>query len=207
MSGPTSSPDARIRVGPAGWLYADWTGIVYPKPAPRGFDPLAYLVHYFDTIEINSSFYRPPTLGTAPTWVERVRERERFLFTAKLWRRFTHEWEQSFTQAEVAEAGDPLKVLHDAGKLGVVLLQFPWSFRRTDANREWLDDVVRGFDVFPLVVEVRHDSWNTPEFYAELAGRRIGFYRRIMRGLQAKGARPGARHRGAIAPQPQGRRV
>jgi uncharacterized protein YecE (DUF72 family) len=174
MSVPTGSLDDCIRVGPAGWIYADWKGIVYPKPAPKGFDPLVYLAHYFDTIEINSSFYRPPRPETVRTWVERVRPHERFLFTGKLWRRFTHEREQLFTQAEVAEAGDPFKVLHDAGKLGAVLLQFPWSFRRTDANASG-STTSYGPEVFPLVVEIRHESRNVPDFYTELAERRIGF--------------------------------
>jgi uncharacterized protein YecE (DUF72 family) len=40
-----------IRVGPAGWKYKDWGGIVYPQSKPRGFDELAYLSAYFDTIE------------------------------------------------------------------------------------------------------------------------------------------------------------
>jgi len=47
-----------IRIGPAGWAYKDWEGIVYPKP--RGFDPVTYLARFFDTIKINSSFYGPP---------------------------------------------------------------------------------------------------------------------------------------------------
>ena len=50
-----------IRIGPAGWSYPDWEGQVYPKPKPRGFDPLRYLAQYFDTIEINSTFYRIPS--------------------------------------------------------------------------------------------------------------------------------------------------
>jgi uncharacterized protein YecE (DUF72 family) len=48
-----------IRFGPAGWSYKDWAGIVYPSPAPKGFDPLEYIAGYFDTIEVNSTFYRP----------------------------------------------------------------------------------------------------------------------------------------------------
>ena len=48
-----------IRFGPAGWDYPDWRGKVYPKPAPRGFDPLAYLATFFDVVEVNSTFYRP----------------------------------------------------------------------------------------------------------------------------------------------------
>jgi uncharacterized protein YecE (DUF72 family) len=56
-----------------------------------------------------------------------------------------------------------------------VLLQFPWSFRRTEENRQWLDDVTRAFEEFPLVVEVRHASWVVPEFYDALTERGIGF--------------------------------
>jgi uncharacterized protein YecE (DUF72 family) len=44
-----------IRIGPAGWKYKDWNGIVHPHPKPRGFDELAYLSEYFDIIEINTS--------------------------------------------------------------------------------------------------------------------------------------------------------
>jgi uncharacterized protein YecE (DUF72 family) len=72
-----------------------------------------------------------------------------------------------------------LDVLADAGRLGAVLVQFPWSFKRDDASREWLDDVTRAFGAggagYPLVLEVRHTSWDVPAFYAALAARGIGF--------------------------------
>ncbi len=48
-----------IRIGPAGWSYKDWQGIVYPAQRPAGFHELSFLANYFDTIEINVSFYRP----------------------------------------------------------------------------------------------------------------------------------------------------
>jgi hypothetical protein len=51
---PPNAP-LHIRIGPAGWSYPDWEGPVYPKPKPRGFDPLVYLAQSFDTIEINST--------------------------------------------------------------------------------------------------------------------------------------------------------
>src|SRR4029453_8319535 len=80
-----------IRIGPAGWSYKDWEGIVYPvKPGPR-FDALGYLAKFFDTIEINSSFYRPPTPSTTKAWSSRVAHNKNFQFTAKLYRVFTHE--------------------------------------------------------------------------------------------------------------------
>ena len=164
-----------IRVGPAGWSYKDWAGTVYPVPRPRGFDPLAYLSEYFDTIEINSTFYRPAAASTAEEWVRRVATRDRFRFTAKVWNRFTHERDSAFTRADVDAVHEGMAPLLDAGRLGALLLQFPWSFKRADDSRHWLDDVTRAFDRYPLVLEVRHESWNVPSFYQELADRGIGF--------------------------------
>ena len=62
-----------IRIGPAGWKYKDWEGVVYPQPAPRGFDPLSYIAEYFTTVEINSSYYGPPQPGRARKWVRAAR--------------------------------------------------------------------------------------------------------------------------------------
>lgn len=164
-----------IRIGPAGWSYRDWEGIVYPRPRPRGFDPLAFLAGFFDTIEINSTFYRPATADFAASWATRVGENPHFRFAAKLWRRFTHDRDEAFTAADVAAARAALDPLQDAGRLGAVLLQFPWSFRRDDVSRLWLDDVTGAFRDFPLVLEVRHESWNVPAFFEELAERDVGF--------------------------------
>ena len=141
-----------IRVGPAGWHYDDWAGLVYPAPRPRGFDPLRYLAGYFDTIELNSTFYRPAAEKTARSWAARVEANPRFRFTAKLWRRFTHQRKEAWTQDEVDQVRAGLDPLHRTGRLGAVLLQFPWSFRRTDENRDWLGDVADAFAAYPLVI-------------------------------------------------------
>jgi uncharacterized protein YecE (DUF72 family) len=164
-----------IRIGPAGWSYKDWAGKVYPEPRPRGFDPLRYLAEYFDTVEINSTFYRPAARTAAEAWVARVADRSRFRFAAKLWRRFTHERDEAFGTAEVEAVHEAMRPLMDSGRLGALLIQFPWSFKRTDESRHWLDDVTRAFRSYPLVLEVRHESWNVPGFYSELADRGIGF--------------------------------
>ena len=172
---PSRAARGRIHVGTAGWAYADWEGLFYPKPHPRGFDPLAYLSRYVDVVEVNSTFYHPVEPNVARRWVDRVADSPDFTFTAKLSKRFTHERGTAFTRTEVNEVRHGFEPMHDAGKLGAVLLQFPWSFRRSDENRQWLDDVTGAFGEFPLVVEVRHVSWAVPEFYAELAEHGIGF--------------------------------
>jgi uncharacterized protein YecE (DUF72 family) len=164
-----------IHIGPAGWSYKDWDGVVYPRPKPKGFDPLVYLAGFFDTIEINTTYYRPARKNVAEAWAKRVESNERFRFTAKLWQRFTHQRSESWTRADVKQVRDGFDPLQRSGRLGAVLLQFPWSFRRTDENREWLDDLTREFRDYPLVLEVRHESWNVAEFYGELRGKGVGF--------------------------------
>jgi uncharacterized protein YecE (DUF72 family) len=156
-------------------MYKDWEGIVYPEPKPKGFDQLRYISEYFDTVEINSSYYGPPLHKTCANWARRVEENASFRFTAKLWKRFTHERAKAWTTAEVDQVTAGFDVLMESGKLGAVLLQFPWSFKRTDENREWLGDVTRTFSSYPLVVEVRHKSWLVPDFLRTLTEDGIGF--------------------------------
>jgi uncharacterized protein YecE (DUF72 family) len=159
-----------IRFGVAGWDYTDWWGPVYPadRKGKRSFDPLAYLARYLDTIEINSTFYRPPAERSAASWARRVAEAPDFHFTAKLHRRFTHERDRAWSLPEVDDVRRGMTPLAEAGRLGCILVQFPWSFKRDDPSREWLGDVVYAFREFPLAIEVRHSSWNVPEFYAGL---------------------------------------
>ncbi len=166
---------ALIRFGPAGWSYRDWQGVVYPESAPRGFDPLGFLARYFDTIEVNSTFYRPPRPDVPARWARRVADNPRFKFTAKLWKRFTHERDEPFGADDVAVVKAGLDPLAERERLGAVLIQFPWSFKASGPSLEWLEDVTSAFADYPQVVEVRHASWNSPEFHRWLAERGIGF--------------------------------
>ena len=162
-----------IRVGPAGWSYKDWAGIVYPKRKPAGFHEATYLAEYFDTIELNVSFYRPVPAATANQWIERIAHNARFVFTAKLWREFTHTHNLSSENEKIFRPG--MEALRDAGRLGALLAQFPWSFKNTAENLAYLNRVIERFRDFPLVLEVRHSSWDKPEVYSWLAERNVGF--------------------------------
>ena len=166
---------ALIRFGPAGWSYDDWQGIVYPDPRPKGFDPLVYLARYFDTIEVNSTFYRPARPDVPGRWVRRVAENPEFKFTTKLWQRFTHRRDSAWTQDEVDAVVASTDPLAEKDKLGAVLVQFPWSFKATEESLEWISDVTSTFSAYPLVVEVRHASWNSPEFHRWLNEQGLGF--------------------------------
>ncbi len=172
-SGEQSPVPACIRVGPAGWSYPDWKGIVYPARRPGDFHEASYLAEFFDTIEINTSFYHPIQPAMAEHWIERVASNPSFVFTAKLWRQFTHEPKATSADEQAVRAG--FDVLHRSGKLGAVLLQFPFSFHRTPENLSRLRQLFDAFQEYPLVVEVRHASWQSGEFYEFLHRRGVGF--------------------------------
>jgi uncharacterized protein YecE (DUF72 family) len=163
----------RILVGPAGWSYADWNGIVYPAHRPRDFHEAHYLAEFFDTIEINTSFYQPLRPAFAAHWLERVAANPRFLFTAKLWQKFTHEGGTTSEDVSAVRAG--FDVLRGGGRLGAVLLQFPFSFHHTAENLARLRQILDAFRDYPLVVEVRHSSWTRKDFYELLHERNVGF--------------------------------
>jgi uncharacterized protein YecE (DUF72 family) len=162
-----------IRFGPAGWSYDDWNGIVYPSHRPHGFHEAEYLANFFDTIEINTTFYHPPRAEVARSWAIRVRHNPNFRFTAKLWQRFTHE--RTASQQDEREFKGSISPLLEAGVLGALLMQFPWSFKNNKENREYVGGLVMQFMEFPLVLEVRHESWNQSEVYQMLHDLGVGF--------------------------------
>jgi uncharacterized protein YecE (DUF72 family) len=182
-----------IRIGPAGWSYPDWSGYVYPSRRPKGFHEATYLAQFFDTIEINTSFYAPLNPNHALQWLDRVAANPRFLFTAKLWQKFTHDTisltsDSVKPRASAARGAAPVTttederavragfdVLHKAGKLGAVLLQFPFSFHRNSETTVHLTTLLKRFADYPLAVEVRHASWNDPEVLALLREHHAAF--------------------------------
>ncbi|MDE3108644.1 MAG: DUF72 domain-containing protein [Acidobacteriota bacterium] len=185
----------RILVGPAGWSYADWNGILYPTRRPRGFHEAAYLAQFFDTIEINTSFYNPLRPDFAAHWVDCIAANPRFLFTAKMWQRFTHEPGATVEDEKAVRAG--FDVLRGADRLGAVLLQYPFSFHNTPENLDRLTRTLESFGDYPLVVEVRHSSWVVPDFFHFLHERRVGFCN-IDQPLIGRSIKPGERVTSAL---------
>lgn len=172
-----------IRIGTSGWSYptgpGTWSGIFYPLSAgPRGrrVDELAYYAEHFDTVEVNSSFYRPPEPATTRKWTTRTPRG--FDFSLKLYQKFTHpamyQKASSPDQPGAADAEavptatrtdadaflramDPLAA---AGKLGALLAQFPPSFRDAPDARDYLHWLLGVFKDVPVAVELRHRSWS-----------------------------------------------
>ncbi|MGD9118593.1 MAG: DUF72 domain-containing protein [Dehalococcoidia bacterium] len=159
-----------IYIGTSGWSYprgeGTWNGFFYP---PGKIVELEYFSQYFNTVEINSSFYRPPNPGYVYNWVKRVPAG--FLFAMKLWQKFTHPrmyrdatgQEAIISQADVDTFRSSIDPLAKSGKLGALLAQFPPSFKNNGYGRQILEAVARTFGEYPLAVELRHRSWSDDE--------------------------------------------
>jgi len=176
-----------VRIGTAGWSYKDWDGIFYPSGMQRRKQhPLEYLARFFDTTEINTSFYGPLKPELAKLWCRKVAAvNKKFLFTAKLYRAFTHSaiavMEPTSaatihpTDEDELRTREGLDAIASEGMLGALLIQFPVSFKNTSLNREYLDRLLRQFIEYPRVVEVRHSSWNDAATLAAFAQKNVGF--------------------------------
>ncbi len=153
---------SNIHIGPAGWSYPDWNGVVYPPKQKKDFDPLAFIAFYFNLVEINSTFYRIPTPDTSRRWVRRVRTNPDFSFAVKAFRNFTH-GKDPFSQSEFDAFKRAIAPIYEHGILGFVLIQFPWSLRFDGDARRLIDRLTSALTPFPVAVEIRHGSWAKTE--------------------------------------------
>ena len=158
--------------GTAGWSFPDWEGIVYPR-ATIG-DRLGFLAEFVDVVEINTTFYRPPTARQAEGWLRQVENHPNIVFTAKLWQKFTHE-RGPVEPMDVRNFLDGIEPLVDAKKFAALVLQFPWSFRHTEQNLLHVERLHDAFGRLPTAIEVRHASWDNDEFLELLQKHSISF--------------------------------
>jgi uncharacterized protein YecE (DUF72 family) len=175
-----------IFIGTAGFSYKDWEGVVYPPGLKKKQHPLQFLARYFDCCEINTSFYGHIQPKTGKQWCDLVAEvNPTFEFTAKLFRGFTHApgaVVQSTSAATINPSEEDelnamrgLDSIAERGKLGALLMQFPISFKNTDENREYLSQLIERFRQYPLVVEVRHLTWEDPKVLASFTEKNVSF--------------------------------
>jgi len=127
----------------------------------------------FDAVVISSSFHQPLRPELTRLWARKVEANPDFRFTVKLNRRFTHE--RMLDPAEVKVFEEGLEPLVKAKKLGCLLLQFPWSFRFTSENRDFLIKLRRTFHNYPLAAEMRHVSWSMDEAIGTMIDYHIAF--------------------------------
>jgi uncharacterized protein YecE (DUF72 family) len=161
-----------VTLQPAG---SDFT-LSAPAPSPRAsrlvsraraFDELAYYAEHFDTVEVNSTFYRVPAPSVAASWARRTPAD--FEFAVKLYQKFTHPSMFAEASREPASKPTPADVdtfkraidpLASAGKLGPVLAQFPPSFRMSSDSTEYLIWLLGAFGEYVMAVELRHRTWS-----------------------------------------------
>ena len=158
----------RFRVGTSGWNYptgkGTWNGIFYPLPEDRerGFDELRFYAERFNTVEVNSTFYGQPRPHVTLGWVRRTPHD--FDFSIKLYQKFTHPGMTTdpgpVTPADVDAFKGGVEPLAAAGRLGVVLAQFPPSFQRTSEAEAYLAWLLRAFSNYSMAIELRHHSWS-----------------------------------------------
>jgi len=169
-------PDnTNIYIGTSGWSYpkgeGTWTGYFYPIGK---INELEYYSQFFNTVEVNSSFYRPPNPGYVYNWVKRVPDD--FRFTVKLWQKFTHPKmyeeatgkEAAISQKDVDQFKQSIDPMANSGKLGALLAQFPPSFKNDNYGQQILLAVIRTFGSYRLAVELRHRSWSDDVGFAQL---------------------------------------
>ncbi|MBI2988195.1 MAG: DUF72 domain-containing protein [Deltaproteobacteria bacterium] len=165
----------RLRIGTSGYSYPGsppkgWYGVFYPGTKGQKFDELAYYSSFFDAVEVNTTFYRPPAPDMAAAWVKRTPAD--FEFAIKVWQKFTHpmklgeggggaaaRWEAP-AEADVEVFKKSIGALSHSGKLGVLLFQYPPGFRCTEENVEKLQWTLHSFRAYPKAVELRHRSWS-----------------------------------------------
>jgi uncharacterized protein YecE (DUF72 family) len=168
-----------ILIGTSGWSYpagaGTWNGIFYPPRGARGFkagDELKYYAEHFDTVEVNSTFYRPPDASLARRWVQQTPPA--FEFSVKLHQAFTHPMMRGRgaaprTNVSPIPAPSPadldafragLEPIAAGDRLGMLLVQFPPAFHRSPESEEYLAMLLGAWQGYPLAVELRHRTWS-----------------------------------------------
>jgi uncharacterized protein YecE (DUF72 family) len=156
-----------VRIGCSGWMYDDWRGRLYPEREPKTRWLELYAAQ-FDTVEVNSTFYRLARRDAVAGWAGQTPDG--FLFAVKASRYLTHVRRLVNIEEGIKRFYEPLRPLIDAGKLGPVLWQLPENFHRDDDRlRGWLEVLPPGLHT----IEFRHPSWFSSEVLDALRARGV----------------------------------
>ena len=169
------SVSENFKIGTSGYSYPGdppkgWYGVFYPETRSKNLNELEYYSQFFDTVEINSTFYRPPSPAMSKAWAKKTPAN--FEFAVKVWQKFTHpkkigegvrgaeeKWEPA-AQGDVDLFRTGIDPLVESRKLGILLLQYPPGFHCIEENIERLRWALKAFRDYPKVVELRHRSWS-----------------------------------------------
>lgn len=154
---------AKLYAGTAGWSYKDWIGSFYPQAQTKDFDWLKYYSQFFNTVEVNSSYYTYISPWIVDGWIEKVEEKDDFLFTVKLHQDFTHK--HDFNEEKIKAVKFNLDKLAKAERFGGLLIQFPYSFALTKENANHVKNLLDIFSEYDKFIELRHNSWLIERFF------------------------------------------
>ncbi len=161
---------AKVHLGASGFSYVDWVGPFYPAGTRKG-DFLGYYAQHFSALEINYTYYRLPTAATMARLIEKSEGKVRF--AVKLTDLFTHH--RNYSKKDVLAFANAMEPLAEAGQLGCLLAQFPYSFKPTRPEWAYLKELLLQFQSFPMVTEFRQSDWVKPAFFDWLQEHKIGF--------------------------------
>jgi uncharacterized protein YecE (DUF72 family) len=153
----------KIFVGTAGWSYKDWIGSFYTGNQSKEYDWLEFYSKYFNTVEVNSTYYTYVSAKVVDGWIKKVETQDDFLFTIKLHQDFTHK--RKFCEEHIKIVKYNLDILANANRLGGLLIQFPYSCVLDKENANHVKNLVEIFSEYEKFIEVRHKSWFVPKFF------------------------------------------
>jgi uncharacterized protein YecE (DUF72 family) len=157
----------QVRIGCSGWNYDDWKGRLYPDGEPRRRWLELYAAR-FDTVEVNTTFYRLPSRDAVAGWVQQTPPQ--FEFAVKASRYLTHIKRLRELGDGIRRFYERIEPLSQAGRLGPVLWQLPENFHRDDERlAAWLQALPDGRHT----IEFRHQSWFVPEVMSALRAGRV----------------------------------
>ncbi|MGQ9644877.1 MAG: DUF72 domain-containing protein, partial [Ignavibacterium sp.] len=147
----------KYHIGTAGWSYKDWVPNFYPKNQSGGFDWLQFYSHYFNCVEVNSTYYTYISPKIVDGWIKKVENSDDFIFHIKLHQDFTHK--RKFDEQNIKAVRYNLDLLRKSERLGGLLIQFPYSFSFDGSSVEHIQKIRDIFSDISCFVEVRHSSW------------------------------------------------
>ncbi|PLX26263.1 MAG: DUF72 domain-containing protein [Ignavibacteria bacterium] len=149
-----------VFLGTSGYSYEDWIGPFY-RYGTKKPQMLEYYQHFFPATELNYTYYSMPR----PSTLFQIRNKApNMMFSVKAHQSITHE--RRTLQQNWLDFADAMMVLSDADQLACVLFQFPYSFKCTNDNFGYLDELLEYFNTFRIVLELRHASWHHDTTYS-----------------------------------------
>lgn len=161
---------SEILLGTSGYNYCDWEGTFYPEAHDKK-KQLDFYSSHFNTVEINFTYYRIPDPRIFDNMAARVPDD--FLFSIKTHKSMTHT--RDCSRQDYRLYINALSPLIDSAKLGPLLLQFPWHFKYSKSNMEYLGRSRDYFGELDLCIEFRHNSWIRAEVFDFLKKQKLGF--------------------------------